>query len=260
MNWLPEEYEAPKSTSGYMKLQEGENRIRILSQPIYGWEDWTADKKPVRSRYDNKPLKSIDPKRPVKHFWAFIVWNYNEEQIQILQVSQATIRKNLEKLCKDADWGAPTFYDIKITKEGEAKDTEYTVNPVSHKPVSPAIIEAFKEKPCNLEALFDNADPFSKEWDTFTPGIFRLEDSLPEQSLSPKKLCIKKEQAAELESILVKCNPAYTKSVWEMLHNNNIIALQDLPIEMYDRLKKAATKKAEEYQQSNADWILEDAQ
>lgn len=259
MSFLPDNYEAPKSpNSSYMKLQEGENRIRILTKPILGWEDWTMDKKPLRFRYDNKPAKPIDAKKPVKHFWAFVVWNYNEEQIQILQVSQATIRKSLEKLCNDTDWGAPYFYDIKINKEGEGKETEYSVNPVPSKPLAPQIVEMFHEKPCYLEALYDNQDPFSKLWETYTPGIFKPEDVKHEPM--NKKVCIKQEQADELQNLLDKCDPKYKDSVWEALHKNKITSLNDLPIEMYDRIKKAAIKKADEFKNSDVDWIMAEAQ
>ena len=36
---MPEGYEKPKTGGGYMKLQQGENRIRIFSRPIVGWID-----------------------------------------------------------------------------------------------------------------------------------------------------------------------------------------------------------------------------
>lgn len=159
LNWLPTDYEAPKGVSGYMKLEEGVNRVRILSAPLIGWEDW-HDKKPVRYRYDEKPDTPHDPNRPVKHFWAFVVWNYAASTIQILHVTQASIRKGIEALAHDEDWGHPAQYDIKITKRGEGVDTEYSVNPVAPSPISQEILKAFKEKPIWLEALYDGQDPF----------------------------------------------------------------------------------------------------
>src|ERR1700689_4101246 len=131
-NFLPENYEAPRAGGFYMKLQKGENKIRIMSQPILGWEDWTPDKKPIRYEMDKKPEKSFDPEKPAKHFWAVIVWNYKEEAIQILQINQAGVRKGIEMLCNDSDWGAPYFYDLKIIKTGEDKNTKYQVNPLPH--------------------------------------------------------------------------------------------------------------------------------
>lgn len=239
--FLPENYESPKAANaGYMKLQDGENRIRILSAPILGWEDWTLEKKPIRFRYSEKPTSSIDPKKPVKHFWAMIVWNYNEQKIQILEITQATIRKCLEKLCKDPDWGAPYFYDIKICKEGQNVDTEYTVNPISPKPVAEQIIDQFNSNPCNLEALFDNGDPFSREWARTTPGVFKPEDA------KAIKVTISSEQAEDLHETLLRCDKEYVDKVWDALHKSNITSLNDLSHDTYSRILKAASKKAAE--------------
>lgn len=172
--FLPDDYKSPSSQNNYMKLQDGENRFRILTAPILGWEDW-ADKTPVRFRFADKPLTSIDPKKPVRHFWAFVVWNYATESIQILHLTQATVRKAIETLSKDVDWGAPYFYDIKIFKTGKEKETEYTVNPCPAKEIHAYIIEQFNEKPCKLEALYDNQDPFAPSV-TRTPGVFSRSD------------------------------------------------------------------------------------
>jgi len=177
MNFLPENYQAPKPTSFYMKLQEGENRIRILSKPIVGWLDW-KDKKPVRYRMEKKPAQPFNKDLPLKHFWAFIVFNYAAEEIQVLEITQATIRKTIESLCNDKDWGVPFNYDIKIVKTGEGKDTEYAVNPVPHKPVDPYIVKCFKDRPCALDALFHGADPFSKEWKVVTK-LASEDDEMP---------------------------------------------------------------------------------
>ncbi len=169
VDFLPEDYEAPKNSNNYMKLLEGENRIRILSAPIIGWEDWTVDKKPVRFKRNERPVKPINENVPVKHFWAMIVYNIKDHRIQILHITQATIRNSIESLYRDDDWGNPVNYDIKITKTGEGKETKYTVNPIPHKPLSQPVIDLFHENPCNLDAVFSNEDPFAKHWINKTP-------------------------------------------------------------------------------------------
>lgn len=201
MNFLPPNYQAPKPTSGYMKLEEGENRIRILSTAILGWEDWD-EKKPIRYRFDDKPESSIDPKKPMKHFWSFIVWNYKAQGIQILHLTQASIRKRLEALSRDSEWGAPYAYDIKIYKTGEGVDTEYTVNPTPHKSLNPEIVEAFKARPIWLEALFDNEDPFApSEHGELTPGFFDAEVPLAKTApVSKKTKPVKQEEPIPLEA------------------------------------------------------------
>jgi len=168
--FLPETYVAPRSNGSYTKLNNGTNKIRILSAPVLGWEDW-VDNSPIRYKMDEKPSTWYDASRPGKHFWSMIIWNYQEERIQIFHVTQGSIRKYIEDLSKDSDWGAPFFYDIKITREGEGLKTKYTVNPLPHKNIDPIIEKAFKDNPCNLEALFDSADPFGL-WETYTEGVF----------------------------------------------------------------------------------------
>ncbi len=244
MNFLPEDYQAPKNSNNYMKLQDGDNKIRILTKPILGWEDW-IETKPVRYRFDSKPAKSHDPKKPLRHFWAFVVWNYAIERIQILQITQASIRSNIEVLCKDADWGEPYFYDIKINRKGEGKDTEYTVNPAPHKAIDPKVIEQFKENACNLDALFVNGDPFSKEWDIYTQGFFEMGFAEPEAA--QKSAFISDVQVKELADIFSKCEPSYKTQVISHLKKANaaIDSLQKIPADLFERIKNAALKKSE---------------
>jgi hypothetical protein len=257
MSFLPEKYESPKTSNYYLKLKEGENRIRILSKPILGWEDWTDDKKVFRFRMENKPEKSINPLKPIKHFWAFIVFNYNDEEIQIMNVTQATIRKKIEGLCKDSDWGEPFHYDIKIVKSGTEKNTEYVVNPTPHKPVDAYIVEMFREKPCYLEALFDNEDPFSSQWKMYTPifsdNSLSVSIGQPKPQLETKFESIdqvSKEEAIKLHNIIQLCDPEYAKKL-----NSTISKLpfpcntiDTLPKNLYERVLSAATKNSDEYQ------------
>lgn len=158
-DFLPEGYEVQKSGGNYMKFKGGENKIRILSKPIIGWLDW-QDKKPLRFRMKDKPSKPVDPAKAIKHFWAMVVWNYNESQVQILEITQSSIQTAIKSLSADADWGNPFEYDIKINKTGEKMETNYTINPVPHKKLSNEIKVAYESKPINLEALYEGADPF----------------------------------------------------------------------------------------------------
>jgi len=233
--FLPQTYKAPSSSNNYMRLQDGENKIRILSAPVLGWEDW-ENKKPIRYAFDDKPSKSVDPKLPVKHFWAMIVWNYVEEQIQVLQITQAGIRNGIEALSKDTDWGAPYFYDIKIIKSGEGKDTEYKVNPLPHKILNPMIQKSFMEKRCLLDALFQNEDPFSKEWGTYTDGIFE------EGTLQIQSSTLSDEQAIEVQQLLDNCDDSYGK---DLLASLNVRSVWEIPQSLYLRVKNSIMAKIE---------------
>lgn len=158
--FLPSDYEAPKGNENYMKLVDGENKFRILSKPIVGWLDW-KDKKPLRFQMKDKPQVPIDPKKAIKHFWAFIVWDYKSSSIKVLEITQSGIQKAIINLSNDSDWGSPFKYDIKISKKGQAMETEYTTSPVPHKKVSIDIVDAFNNKPIDLTKLYLGEDPFS---------------------------------------------------------------------------------------------------
>jgi len=212
MSFLPDDYQSPNSSNNYVKLQDGDNKFRILSAPILGWEDW-RDKTPIRYRMNAKPLAPIDANKPIKHFWAVIVWNYSDEAIQIWFISQASIRKVIETLVKDEEWGAPYFYDIKVKKEGSNKETKYSVSPCPHKEIHSYIKEQFADKPCYLDALYSNADPFASHWDTYTSlallktppaenGIFISVD----QQQKLKETLFKDQNADEaMKLLLAKC-------------------------------------------------------
>jgi len=159
MAFLPDDYKVPE-TGNYMKLVSGDNRFRILSKPIVGWLDW-KDKKPLRFTMDARPESPVDPKKPIKHFWAFVVWNYASERVQVLEVHQQGIQKAIKAMDDSPEWGDPVNYDIKVNKEGQGMETEYTVTPLPPKPLMPEIAELFGKMTVNLDKLFANGDPFS---------------------------------------------------------------------------------------------------
>ena len=174
MEFLQKNYQEPVSKSNYMKLQEGENVIRILSPAIHGWEGWKVQpdgtNKPVRVPQDKEiEMGSIDDPEKVRFFWAFVIWNYAEEQIQILELRQRTIQRAITALVKSKSWGDPNEYDITITmtKTGsEARDVEYSVMPNPKEKVDEKITQKLEDNPVKLEKLFEGTDPFQQEEET----------------------------------------------------------------------------------------------
>ena len=157
-NFLPDDYNVP-SESNYSKIQQGQNKFRILSSPVIGWEDW-KDNKPVRYHMPDKPDHSFNPEKPIRHFWAMPVWDYQKSKITILEITQKSIMEPLKNLSKDPDWGSPVNYDININKKGEGLMTEYSLTPAPPKPINGEIKLAFDNMSINLDALFDGGDPF----------------------------------------------------------------------------------------------------
>ena len=161
-DFLPKDYEPPKGESRYMKFQSGTNKFRILSRPIIGWEDW-EEKKPIRFKMDEKPDKSIDPSRPIKHFWAMVVWDFGTECIKILEITQITIQQAITALTRDPEWGSPFGYNIKVDRQGEDMNTKYTIIASPPSELTDEIKEALINVPINHEAFYKGEDPFGTD-------------------------------------------------------------------------------------------------
>lgn len=171
MSFLPDTYDKPPQTGGnYMKLQDGDNRIRAMSPAILGHVFWSTDKagnrKPVRRRMDDEIDKDElgtdqhGQREKVKHFWAFVVWNYAEQALQILEITQRTIQDAIFDLDRSCEWGDAREYDLVIKKSGKSLDTSYAVTPCKPTPTPEVAVAEHEEKRPNLEALFSGGDPF----------------------------------------------------------------------------------------------------
>jgi hypothetical protein len=165
--FLPDNYERPATSGGnYAKLEDGQNRFRVLSAAKVGWLYWNTQNKPIRlaEKPDNTPedIRVENGKADkIKHFWAFVVWNYRDSKVQILEITQASIQGPLEDLVTNPEWGDPKEYDITITKKGQKLDTEYTVQPSPQKAVPIEAHAAYRAVKIDLDALFRGEDPFA---------------------------------------------------------------------------------------------------
>jgi hypothetical protein len=165
-SFLPQGYEVPKAPSNYLKFEDGQNRFRALSNPVFGFVYWNSEGKPIRSAtpFETTPadIRVENGKQDrIKHFWALVVWNYSDARVQILEITQSSIQEQISDLVANKDWGDPKEYDITITKKGQKLDTEYTVQPSPQKPVPVEAHKAYREIKIDLEALFRGADPFA---------------------------------------------------------------------------------------------------
>ena len=162
-DFLPTDYSIPETASNYLRFQDGVNKFRILDSAVVGFEYFTSDNKPIRSREPFEETPNLKKDGKVKAFWAFPVWNYQTESVQILEITQKTIMNALKSLIDNEAWGSPVGkYNIVVVRKGEGLDTEYSVMPEPHSETLDDILSAYKDKPANLDALFDNEDPFKK--------------------------------------------------------------------------------------------------
>ena len=169
---------AESQVGNYMKFEDGQNRIRILEKPITGyvyWEDAEGNLVPKNEMAGKggKPVRvksweglTNAQRGAMKGFAAMVVWNYQAERIQILEIKQVGIMNALEALSLSKSWGDVTSFDIVITKTRTGinpTDVEYSVMHEPKEPVSKEIKEAYKEAHIDREALYRGEDPFGVE-------------------------------------------------------------------------------------------------
>lgn len=162
-NFLPDNYELPETSGNYMRFQNGINRFRILGSATIGYEYFTVENKPKRSKEPFENTPDIKEKGKVKVFWAFPVWNYQTNSIQILELTQKTIMSAIKFLVDNPIWGNPQKYDITVTKTGEGLDTEYSVMPNPHSEINKTIIDEFMGRTIDIEKLFTGENPFESD-------------------------------------------------------------------------------------------------
>lgn len=70
------------------------------------------------------------------------------------------------------------------------------------------------------------------------------------QSATIQPVCVSEEQAEELRRILDDCDPVYIEKVWNTLKKPpiGINTLDNLPLNLFERIKAAALKNREEFQ------------
>lgn len=167
-NFLPENYAIP-SGSNYYKLLDGENTFRIVGSAIVGYEYWRTDNKPVRSRepFQGLPadIRYNEDGTPskIKAFWAFAVFNYDENKVQVMEITQKTIMEAIKALVENKKWGDPKKYDITISRSGSGFDTTYQVMPNPHGELTKDQKEIVANTRIKLENLYEMGDPFADD-------------------------------------------------------------------------------------------------
>lgn len=131
------------------KLEQGENRLRILTTPIPGYVWWPENEnKPVRVKDASEIKTGVTD---AKYFW-FLTIAINDE-VKFLEIKQKTILNQIKALSDNKEWGEVQDYDITITRSGQDLETQYTVVPNPKKAVSDDV----KKKWADIQARY-NAD------------------------------------------------------------------------------------------------------
>ena len=102
-----------ETPSIFMRLEEGENRIRIVSEP-HGFK------------------KTFREEDGPKHRYGWVVISRADDTVRLLEVGPQVFGQ-VVALANDDEFGDPMGYDIKIFREGTKLDTEYKVVPSPEK-------------------------------------------------------------------------------------------------------------------------------
>lgn len=162
---FPSNYTPPvasESSGNYTKIKDDPVKLRILSEAITGYVYWTNENKPVRSaEYPQATPNIRDDSRP-KHFWAFKVWNYATKQVEIWEISQASIRDILWGYWKDDEYGDLRQFPLKVSRTGKGLETKYQVIAGQKRDLEADIAQISANTPVNLYALYTGDNPFAK--------------------------------------------------------------------------------------------------
>ena len=182
-------FEARKSASSggnYLNpssVNEGDKlRITFLGDDsLAGWQVWAnkndGGRIPLRFASEPSPAEitaraeeegaTADPSE-CKAFYAFAVWNYDDERVQVFQFHQQGIAAPIIEALSDEEIEAePSAYDFIIKATGSGMDKRYSVTPMPGKRRQPKIesqVDSAWQKVqgegFDLKALLMGGDPF----------------------------------------------------------------------------------------------------
>jgi hypothetical protein len=154
-NFFPVDFAIPVNNpqTNYYKPITGENSVRILDRPVFGWE-WWIDKKPQRFPYNEKPVAPVDADQP-KFLMKLKIWDYADSTIKIWEVTSITIQRAIQNLSDNKNWGDPREFDLTIKKSGSGLDTKYSILPNPKAPLSSKIQELSKTSTINLNDFYN---------------------------------------------------------------------------------------------------------
>ena len=182
---------APGAGGGYLnpsKIQSGSSvRFALLDDnPLEFYEVWgdatDGGVKPFRFSNDPTPddieaeLGSDYTRRlnrdgtapeAVKFAIAVPVYNHDTSKVQILQLSQKSIIRELDSISQMEDYSNLLEWDFVLGKEGNGLNTEYSLRAVPRKKnTEPTVQEAGKEVQAggfDISRLLSGTNPFKEE-------------------------------------------------------------------------------------------------
>lgn len=243
----------PSKIPGLQKIfihkNPGTYKIRILpANPISGVQYWTHEDKVVRVRGVAEVVKDyLNRSRPgegPKQFYGYIVYNYDEESVQVWTFSQFSISRKLEEF--ERQTGDITSFDIEIVKSIDEGIEEYKVTMLEPSPISSHILERLALLKIDLEMLFstiENPHPISSE--VFVDVLFEPENKVTDINQ------VSIEEVSEPVAALVKKIKSFTTLAeyesWNANYDTELKKLGDISRHEFAIIENACLAKQEEF-------------
>jgi hypothetical protein len=134
VDWNDPEAAKEKRQSDFMRLKEGENVVRVMSNPMKTFVHWvtTSD---GSQRKINSPAGSPELVKQLEEAGYKLQTNYiikvldrGDDKFKLLEVGPQ-IFKGIQMLNLNPKWGKVTAYDISITKGPKGTQPLYNVTP-----------------------------------------------------------------------------------------------------------------------------------
>lgn len=126
-----DKYEIPNDGS-FLKLEAGDNKIRIASKP-YEVAFYQTSKK--GEKYSTQSLRTkeeveqaVREGKKVKYKYAYLAFSRKDNKLYVFEAPVAIFRL-IVNFARNPEYGDPQKYDITVNKQGEGLGTTYQVIP-----------------------------------------------------------------------------------------------------------------------------------
>lgn len=147
MDWGSVKEAGTGASVDFIKLQTGQNQMRIVSKPSLvdvHWEksvDGSTKKLTCLGR--ECPICKAG-KVPMQRYQVKVI-DRTDGKVKVLE-GGTTIFNQVKNLAMDPEYGNPEMYDIKVTKSGSGRETKYSILPAPRKTeLSPEESKAVEE-------------------------------------------------------------------------------------------------------------------
>jgi hypothetical protein len=183
---LPTGYIIPAGGGKFSKFAVGQNRFRILQPALLTWAIWSDDGGGNKTvvHYPFNPMQKPQG-REVNHNWNLLVFDYQMNDVSLLQVSQKSIQEQISGITQLPGFADYRTYDIVVNRTGTTKtNTDYHCQALMPELMTPdqwQIVSATLPT-VDLSALLRGADVFNPTGSTQQQGQQDAPQFVPQQT------------------------------------------------------------------------------